>query len=187
VLYLVENEDLRLLFTDIASYVVTLRGDIDEGHVGKKRKIADRNGNGEVKWEGTPGTVEAMMTANMNSVPNENGGRNRDSKAETGPIALTVKDVSFSMPVRKKLTLEITLGGEGAIGGKGSVIRGVNQGSGDVEFVVGYEDIGEFLFDNFSYEMANMDVLQSTYSNYQSPKRPRNKRTLSSSPRTPPA
>jgi hypothetical protein len=82
----------------------------------------------------------------MNSVPNENGGRNRDSKAETGPVALTVKDVSFSMPVRKKLTLEITLGGEGAIGGKGSVIRGVNQGSGEVEFVVGYEDIGEFLF-----------------------------------------
>lgn len=140
----VENEDLRPLFTDIASYVVTLKGDIDGEHVGKKRKIADRNGNGEVKLEGMPGTFEAMMTANMNSVPNENGGRNRDGKAETGPVALTVKDVSFSMPVRKKLTLEITLGGEGAIGGKGSVIRGVNQGSGEVEFVVGYEDIGEF-------------------------------------------
>jgi len=52
-----------------------------------------------------------------------------------------VKDISFSVPLRKKLTLEI-VGGDKARGSAGG-IRAVNPSSGDVELGLAWSDIGK--------------------------------------------
>lgn len=60
-----------------------------------------------------------------------------DLKAD-GPLQFYVQDVSFAVPQRKKLTLEMTAAG--------GYLRARNQTSKEIEFGILVKDIREFLF-----------------------------------------
>lgn len=55
----------------------------------------------------------------------------------TANASFVAKEISFSVPVRKKLTLEVIEGVEGGM-------RGVNTTSGDMEVGMAWKDVGEF-------------------------------------------
>lgn len=67
----------------------------------------------------------------------------KPSEGGVGMLALTIKDVSFSMPLRKKMALETTT--KTAEGKGGFAIRGRNQQTGEVEFQLRREEIGTSL------------------------------------------
>jgi hypothetical protein len=108
------------LFEDIAKYTSSLLArhanppsqlvEADEGPAAKKRKL--QNGNVEGNTQSTG-----------------------DVKAEAS-LQFYMQDVSFAMPQRKKLTLEVTAG-------RGS-LRARNQSSKEVEFGVPLDRIRKF-------------------------------------------
>ena len=118
-----ESPKWSRLFGDIASYVQELKdgssGNAD-GHTTKKRKLegahADRNGiydNGKL--------TSQEKHVRMNTA---------------WSTAYTVQDVSFSVPQRKKLTLQIGLDTKNGI-------RAVNPKTEQTEFGILMEDIGQ--------------------------------------------
>jgi hypothetical protein len=97
------------LFEDIAKYTLNVQLDnvnasksaepTNEGPVAKKRKL--QNGDAEASTEPSAGLTD------------------------DAPLKFYIQDLSFSVPMRKKLTLEMTAGG---------YLRARNQASKQIEF-----------------------------------------------------
>src|SRR5436305_14404406 len=111
------------LFNLIAQYIIDLKTSSPENAPAtKKRRIDDlsmrqlSNNNGS---DGGAGTIKGEPNTTTD-----------------GPALLAVGEISFSVPQRKKLTLEFF----------GWGIRAVNPGSGMVEFGVRYGDIRRLIF-----------------------------------------
>ncbi|KAI9373302.1 histone chaperone rtt106 [Aspergillus egyptiacus] len=110
-----------LLFEDIARYTSSLRAkiadavqpveDVHDGPAAKKRKIENGNSNGDAQW------LADLKTHNA--------------------LQFYMQDVSFAIPQRKKLTLEITAGKK--------YLRARNQTSKEVEFGVRLDRIQHVL------------------------------------------
>lgn len=109
------------LFEDIARYTSSLRArdasstlqttvTLPEGPAAKKRKIQNGDASG-------------------------NGQRSVDLKADTS-LQIYMQDVSFSIPQRKKLTLELTH--------EPCYLRARNQNTKDIEFGIPMDQIREF-------------------------------------------
>ena len=95
-----------------------------DGPVAKKRKLQSQNGDGEASWA-------------------------TDLKTDSS-LLFYMSDVSFSVPQRKKFTLELTLGKREEKGhGRGGYLRARNQVSKDVEFGVPVEKIRMFIYELF--------------------------------------
>ncbi|KAK2808834.1 hypothetical protein FQN50_004310 [Emmonsiellopsis sp. PD_5] len=121
-----------LLFQDIAKYTTTLRASTrggasggtqlplgTEGPAAKKRKLANNNNNSG---------NEAAASADLALL----AGLTADAE-----LQFYVQDLSFSIPQRKKLRLEVTRGvngGGGGGSGAAEYLRARNQTSGEVEF-----------------------------------------------------
>ena len=112
-----------ILFRDISSYILNApncQSTLVNGEPAtKKRKVenSERELNGAA-GRSTAGTwVDATVRASWQS-----------------------QDTSFSVPQRKKLTLEMVKRGDGC---KEGGIRGINPATGAVEFGVGWKNIGE--------------------------------------------
>ena len=56
--------------------------------------------------------------------------------------AFVAPDVSFAVPVRKKLRVEVVAGGQGVEGG----MRGMDMKTGETEVAVAWGDVGESCF-----------------------------------------
>jgi hypothetical protein len=115
-----------ILFRDISSYILnapSCQSMLVNGEPAtKKRKVenGERELNG-VAGRSTAGTwVDAAVRASWQG-----------------------QDTSFSVPQRKKLTLEMVKRGDGC---KEGGIRGINPATGAVEFGVGWRNIGEQIF-----------------------------------------
>ena len=87
----------------------------DDGPAAKKRKLQQQNGD-------APGKANANANA-------------QDLKTESS-LQFSMPDVSFAIPQRKKLTLEVTAGN--------GYLRARNQTSKEVEFGVSMDKIREF-------------------------------------------
>lgn len=108
------------LFEDIAKYTSSLLArhanpptqplEADEGHAAKKRKLQNGNVAGNTQ---SPGDVKAEAS-----------------------LQFYMQDVSFAIPQRKKLTLEVTAGR--------GFLRARNQTSKEVEFGVPLDRIRKF-------------------------------------------
>ena len=113
-----------ILFRDISSYILSApscQSTLVNGEPAtKKRKVE----NGERELNGAAGrsTAGAWVDAAVRA-------------------SWQGRDTSFSVPQRKKLTLEMVKRGDGC---KEGGIRGINPATGAVEFGVGWKNIGEF-------------------------------------------
>ncbi|KAK2733157.1 hypothetical protein FQN55_003726 [Onygenales sp. PD_40] len=112
-----------LLFQDIAKYTTTLRTTRGasgtqlplgtEGPAAKKRKLANNNTNDAAA------SADSALLAGLTA---------------DAELQFYVQDLSFSIPQRKKLRLEVTRGANGGGSGAAEYLRARNQASGEVEF-----------------------------------------------------
>ncbi|KAF2490846.1 Rtt106-domain-containing protein [Lophium mytilinum] len=114
-----EHPAQSALFRDISSYILKFSGAqtsvVNGEPAGKKRKLENGHGNG----------------AGAKSIT----GTWADAATQT---AWRGTDTSFSIPQRKKLTLEMVKKGNGV---KEGGIRGINAATGDVEFGIAWKDV----------------------------------------------
>jgi len=112
-----------ILFRDISSYILSTpscQSTLVNGEPAtKKRKVE----NGERELNGAAGRSTAGTWVDAAVQASWQG-----------------QDTSFSIPQRKKLTLEMVKRGDGC---KEGGIRGINPATGAVEFGVGWKNIGE--------------------------------------------
>ncbi|KAF2809388.1 Rtt106-domain-containing protein [Mytilinidion resinicola] len=107
------------LFRDISSYILNFSGAqtsvVNGEPAGKKRKLENGHANGAA-GKSTTGTWADAVTQ----------------------TAWRGTDTSFSIPQRKKLTLEMVKKGNGV---KEGGIRGINPATGEVEFGIAWKDV----------------------------------------------
>lgn len=178
-----KQAELHTLFSDIGSFICELKrrnpnsssSENDSEPANKKRKIED-----EAKQQ-----LQVPTRTAISAATNANGTKsaaNAWSNVSIQP-AWKAQDVSFSIPQRKKLHMEIIKDGpKGASGG----IRGVNTTSGAVEFGVSWKDVGMsiryvvFFQHICCHHDADSEGFQSRYFASQYRRRPRNSTTSSS-------
>ncbi|OJD26371.1 histone chaperone RTT106 [Blastomyces percursus] len=132
------------LFEDIAKYSSTLRGGLGggssasshlrvaaagEGPAAKKRKLIN-GGVGVGAGAGAGSTNDAALLAGLT--------------ADT-ELQFYLQDLSFAIPQRKKLRLELTRLAPSAAGGKDGYLRARNQASNEVEFGIPMSKIQHIL------------------------------------------
>ncbi|KAF2018249.1 Rtt106-domain-containing protein [Aaosphaeria arxii CBS 175.79] len=112
-----QNPKHSTLFRDISTYILNRTSQSVPEPASKKRKLDNSNGNNGVQ----NGTAKGADTANLLSASTTAW------KTYTG--------VSFSIPQRKKLTLEL-------VSGKGGGVRGIGA-DGKVEFGIAWKDVDQ--------------------------------------------
>ena len=131
-----KTPEYETLFTDIASYTLSLKAQAAIRTEGEGERPAKRQRGGE-----------QPVTTSSNGVSG--------SKAlDAAPATLAIKELSFSVPQRKKLTLE--LAGEGLT----EVLRARNTVTGFLEFGVPMREIGESTSYSFSSRVLYYAVLR---------------------------
>lgn len=85
-----------------------------------------------------PGAKKRKLDAPVAAANGAGGGSWADASAQ---VSWRAPDVSFSIPQRKKLTVEIVSSPQGPQGGG---IRAVAGAGGNVEFGISWSDVGAF-------------------------------------------
>lgn len=129
------KDDKRLtpLLHDIASYILLLRrthSNPDTPETGKRSLEDTLNGSEPASKRRKPGGPVEVKEETSSTRPV--AWLNQDA-------AFVAPDVSFAVPVRKKLRVEVVACGKGGGGG----IRGVDVKTGAAEVAVAWVDIGE--------------------------------------------
>jgi hypothetical protein len=85
----------------------------------------------------------------------ENGQTAASVDAKDAPLQFYAQDISFAVPQRKKLTLEITAAG--------GYLRAKNQQSHNIEFGIALQDIGESpLIDSAGWRLGLTTMFSTT-------------------------
>jgi len=116
----------------LAVYIIRLQHEIKD----LKRKLGDTSTNGIHPPEDGPPSKKRKFPE-RNGQQQNGGGSSPHMAWRTANASFVAKEISFSVPVRKKLTLEVIEGVEGGM-------RGVNTTSGDMEVGMAWKDVGEF-------------------------------------------
>ena len=122
------TQELTILFNDIAEYILTLNPSL-KSSASKKRAHDEDNNSSERK---------KIKTEDDGATPRT--GSTSIAWTTDGETSFQAADISFAVPVRKKLRLELV--GTAEDGSNGG-IRGVNPATGQFEVGMSYSDIGE--------------------------------------------